>query len=219
MKKTAFAERQYETTFLGELGRTGAGAFQPTQRLERFLGIDAATDAQNAHRIWRILNVNVPQRMPLSAAAWPRLPWRFHENISRRVVSLFFQFKVARFQDGSRAKYRSSFGTPYFEVSITKHQQASLEKLQQRVRARAIVRYASPAFWSQADFDKHAASRTVLKQSAFLRPSQVGTHKKWMYVGPSGKNILNPDPEETDSESNGTAQVPYLIQSHYDIYC
>jgi hypothetical protein len=21
------------------------------------------------------------------------------------------------------------------------------------------------------------------------------------------------------SESNGTAQVPYLIQSHYDIYC
>src|ERR1019366_7855199 len=108
---------------------------------------------------------------------------------------------------------------PYFEVSITKHQQASLGKLQQRVRARAIVRYASPAFWSQADVDKNAASRTVLKQSAFLRPSQVGTHKKWMYVGPSGKNILNPDPEETDSESNGTAQVPYLIQSHYDIYC
>ncbi len=201
MKKTAFAERQYETTFLGELGRAGAGTFQPTQRLERFLGIDAATDAQNAHRIWRILNVNVPQRMPLSPAAWPRLARRFHGDISARVVSLFFQFKVARFQDGTRAKYRSVFGAPYFEVSITKHQQKSLEKLQQRVRARAIVRYASPAFWSQADFERHAASRAVLTRSAFLQPSQVGTHRKWMYSGPSGKVILNPDPEETDSGS------------------
>ncbi len=201
MKKTVFAERQYETTFLGELGQAGAGAFQPTQRLERFLGIDAATDAQNAHRIWRILNVNVPQRMPLSPAVWPRLPHQYHRDFSSRIVSLFFQFKVARFQDGGRAKYRSAFGAPYFEVSITKHQQMALENLQQSVRARAIVRYASPAFWSQTDFDKYAASRRVLTQSAFLRPSQVGTHKKWMYAGPLGKCILNPDPEETDSES------------------
>ena len=26
-------------------------------------------------------------------------------------------------------------------------------------------------------------------------------------------------PEEKVGRSNGTAQVPYLIQSHYDIYC
>lgn len=201
MKKTVFAERQYESTFLSELGRDGAGPFQPTQRLERFLGIDAATNTHNAHRIWRILDANIPQRMPLSPGVWPRLPRRYHSAISGRVVSLFFQFKVAKYQDGAKARYRPDFGQPYYEVALTKHQQSTLLRLQQRVRARALVRYAAPVFWSQADFDKHAAARRVVAQSAFLRPTQAGSHRKWMYAAPTGKIRLNPDPEEADAES------------------
>lgn len=63
------------------------------------------------------------------------------------------------------------------------------------------MRYASPAFWSRADFDRFAAQRRVLQESACLIPSRVGIHKKWMYAGPSGKVILNPDPEDLDSEA------------------
>lgn len=139
--------------------------------------------------------------MSLSPTLWPRLPRRFHSAISGRVVSLFFQFKVPKYNDGKKAKYRAAFGTSYYEVKITGHQQNRLAELQKRVQARAIVRYASPAFWTRADFDTHAARRNVLSQSAYMIPSRVGTHKKWMYATPSGKAMLNPDPEEVDSEA------------------
>lgn len=173
----------------------------PTQPLEWHLGIDAATNARDAHRIWRVLNANIPRRMPLSPTLWPRLPRRYHSAISGRVVSLFFQFKVPKYNDSKKAKHRAAFTTPYYEVKITKHQQSRLAQLQQRVQARALVRYASPAFWTRADFDAHAARRQVLSQSAYMIPSRVGTHQKWFYAGPSGKAILNPDPEDVDSEA------------------
>ena len=201
MKKTEFSERQYETSFLQQLGKPGVGSFQPTLGLEWYLGIDAATDACNAHRIWNILNVAVPRRLQLSHDYWPRLPLKFHKNIQNRVVSLFFQFKVAKFQDGNRAKYRSQFKTPYFEVPLTRHQQTALARLERRVCRKAVVRYASPAFWSHADIIGHTKRSVILAHSAFLSPSKVGVHKKWMYAGPSGKCILNPVPDETNSES------------------
>jgi hypothetical protein len=117
------------------------------------------------------------------------------------MVSLFIQFKVPKYNDSNRAKYRGRFGSPYFEVAITKHQQSRLAELQRRVQSRAIVRYASPAFWTRADFDRIAATRSVLAESAYLIPSRVLSHKKWMYTGPTGQVILNPDPEELNSET------------------
>jgi len=198
-KATQFAERQYETVFHGELAARLGGPFVPTQPLEMYLGIDAATDARDAHRIWRILNVNIPQRTTLTPLLWPRLPRRYCPMISGRVVSLFFQFKVPKYNDATKAKYAATFGASYFEVAITKHQQKSLMELQRRVKPRALVRYASPAFWTRADFDRHAVKQQVLSMSAHIVPSQVGTHKKWMYAKPSGKAVLNPDPEEVES--------------------
>lgn len=201
MKPTQFAERQYETIFHHELCSGGSGPFVPTQPLEMYLGIDAATNPRDAHRIWRILKVNLPRRVLLSPALWPSLPQRYHPAISGRFVSLFLQFKVPKFNDSKKAKYRSQFGSPYFEVAITRHQQSRLAELQQRVQSRAIVRYASPAFWTRTDFDRIAAQKRMLAQSAYLIPSRVGTHKKWMYVGSSGKVILNPNPEEIEFEA------------------
>lgn len=198
-KATQFAERQYEIVFHGELAARGGGPFVPTQPLEMYLGIDAATDARDAHRIWRILNVNIPQRTNLSPMLWPRLPERFHSAISGRLVSLFFQFKVPKYNDGKKARYRAKFGSPYYEVKFTKHQQQALADLQRRVQPRALVRYASPAFWTRADFDTYAVKRRILAESAYIVPSQVGIHKKWMYAKPSGMAVLNPDPEEIES--------------------
>lgn len=198
-KRCQFAERQYEQTFNNELGSVAGGAFVPTQPLEMYLGIDAATDAKDAHRIWEILNANIPRRVTLSPKLWPQLPLRFYPEISGRIVSLFFQFKVPKYNDAKRGKHRIRFGSPYYEVAITRHQHDALVALQRRVQSRALVRYASPTFWTRLDFDKYAISRQVLSKSAYLIPSRVGRHKKWMYAVPSGRTILNPDPEEIES--------------------
>jgi hypothetical protein len=200
MKTPQFAERQYETAANNELSLGRGSSFVPSQPLEAFLGIDAAANPLNAHAIWRILSVQVPRRVQLSPLLWPGLPHRFHDEIPGRVCSLFMQFKRPVFQDHARAKHYKTLGQPYFEVKITPHQQAILLQLEERVTRHAVVRYASPAFWSREDFDSHDTNQKILPNSAFISASQVKDHKKWIYTGPSGKVLLNPTYEETYSE-------------------
>ncbi len=200
MKHPQFAERQYEAAAHIELARGGASPFVPTQNIEAYIGIDAAYDPGKAHAIWRILSVHVPKRLPLSPGLWPSLPPGFHDQIPGKFASLFVQFKTPVYQDHWRAKYFGTIGAPYFEVAITRHQQRRLIALEDRVKARAVVRYASPAFWSRADFDTYDESRSVLKRSAFVPPSRVKNHTKWMYESSNGKVVLNPDPEQSESE-------------------
>lgn len=201
MQKPQFAERQYEAAAHIELARGKAAPFVPTQNAEMYLGIDAAADPGKFHAIWRILSVQVPRRILLAPWLWPALPRRFHDEIPGRYCSLFLQFKRPVFQDHARAKYRSTIGGPYFEVGITRHQQKALIELEDRVNSLAVVRYASPAFWSRIDFDQYDGTRTILDNSAFIAPASVKSHQKWMYAGATGKAVLNSDPEDIDPES------------------
>ena len=203
MKKSQFAERQYEMASAIELTLGCASPFVPSQQIERYIGIDVAVDPHEAHAIWRILDVRVPRRVQLSPSLWPYLPKQFYVNVPARLCSLFLQFKIPSYQDGERAKYRKSFEAPYYEVRLTRHQQASLAGLENRVGGKAVVRYASPAFWLRADFDQFAEQRRVLEQSAYIAPAKIKNHSKWMYAGISGLTMLNPEPEEIGSETWG----------------
>jgi hypothetical protein len=202
MKTPEFAERQFETAIYIELSREDSSPFVPTQNVEKYLGIDAAADPDRLHAIWRILDVQIPQRVPLSPTLWPFLPRRFHPSLpTARFCSLFLQVKVANYQDGPRSKYYGKFSGPYFETKITAHQQKTLKALETRLQERAITRYVSPVFWSRNDFDAHDRARRVLQNSAFIAPSVVKAHRKWMYNSASGLHVLNPDPEEIGPES------------------
>jgi hypothetical protein len=201
MQHTQFGERQYETAANNELSIGVASPFVPTQNVEFYLGIDAAHGPQNAHSIWRILSVNIPRRVKLTPMLWPRLPRRFHDELPGRFVSLFVQYKVAKFQDAKRAKYYARLSGPYFETSITSHQQKALERLEQRVNGQAVVRYAAPAFWSRTDFDLHDTRKEVLQHSAFTSPSLVAKHRKWFFTPTRDKMLFNPDPEEASGQS------------------
>ena len=201
MKRPQFAERQYETAVNIELARGAASPFVPTQHAEFYLGIDAAHSPRDLHAIWRILAVQMPRRVMLSPMLWPTLPPRFHDEIPGRHASLFLQYKASVHQDHRRAKHFTRMEGPYYEVRITAHQQRRLADLEARVAAGAIVRYAAPAFWSRGEFDRHDERREVLRHSAFVSPSLVKAHRKWMFGRPTGKAVFNPDPEETDGES------------------
>jgi hypothetical protein len=200
MQKPQFAERQYEAAVYIELARGRASPFVPTQNIEAYVGIDAAFDPVKSHAIWRILGVHIPRRMYLSPALWPALPRQFHDEIPGRFSSLFMQFKRPVYQDGKRAKYRDRIGGPYFEVAFTPHQQKALVQLETRVKGAAVVRYASPRFWSRKDFDSHDEKRQVLENSAFIAPAAVKSHRKWFYDSSANKAVLNPAPEDAESE-------------------
>lgn len=200
MKKTQFSERQYETAVNNELAIDTSTPFVPTPHAEQYVGFDSASDPTKANAIWRILSVQIPRRVRLLPALWPRLPSQFHGELSGRFCSLFVQYKRPVHQDNARAKYYSKIGGAYYEVQITSHQQRALLQLESRIYRRAVVRYASPAFWSRSDFDMHDEARTILLNSAFIKPAAVKKHRRWIYASPSGKTLLNPEPEEVRPE-------------------
>jgi hypothetical protein len=201
MKRPEFAERQFETAIYIDISRDSSSPFVPTQNVEKYLGIDAAADPDRLHAIWRILDVQIPQRVPLSPTLWPFLPRRFHPSFpTGHFCSLFLQVKVANYQDGTRSKYYGKFSGPYFETKITAHQQKTLMALETRLQERALARYVSPVFWSRSDFDTYDQARQVLQNSAFIAPAAVKAHRKWMYNSVSGLHVLNPDPEEIRPE-------------------
>lgn len=200
MKRAEFAERQYEIAVHIELARGGAGPFVPTQAAEKYIGVDAASDPAKWHAIWQILSVQIPRRVELSPTLWPELPPRFHNQIPGRMCSLFMQFKRPVFQDRKSAKYFAHIGGTYFQVGITPHQQQTLLRLERRLRTKAVIRYAAPAFWSRSDFELHDRHRQVLSNSAYISPARVKKHRQWMYSGPIGRVVVNPIAEEFEDE-------------------
>lgn len=200
MKDAEFAEAQYEASVCIELARGGAAPFRPSPRLEYRLAFDLGADPASTHAIWRILRVHAPQRIAIAPDLWPGLPRRFHARLSGRMCSLFLQLKVPIYQDGNHARYRRRFRCPYFQVGVTRMQQRRLRGLERRAGNLALVRYASPAFWSRRDFDTHDSNRTVLSNSAFISPRRIRSHSAWMYASPTGMALLNPSPEYVDQE-------------------
>jgi hypothetical protein len=201
MRRPEFAERQFEIAIYIELSCDGSSPFVPTQNIEKYLGIDSAADPDGQHEIWRILNVQIPQRVAISPILWPLLPRRFYPSLPvGRFCSLFLQVKVANYQDGIRSKYYGRFSGPYFETKITAHQQKTLRVLEAGLQERALARYVSPIFWSRRDFDAYDQARQVLQNSAFIAPSTIKAHRKWMYNSTSSLHVLNPDPEDVRSE-------------------
>lgn len=202
MKAPEFAERQLEAAIHIELAQGRGAPFVPTQNVERYLGIDAAADPDKLHAIWRILDVHVPRRVQIAPDLWPALPRRFRRFLpTGRYCSLFLQVKVSCYQDHWRSKYFDRFGGPYYVATISARQRRTLQRLEARVAQRAITRYIAPVFWSRLQFEQYDERREVLQNSAFLSPSVVKAHRRWMYNGPASAPLLNPEPEETTPES------------------
>jgi hypothetical protein len=200
MKDTQFGEGQYGSAVAREL-EARLAPFEPTTNLEYYLAIDAAHSPRALAAICRILSVQIPRGIRLSPLLWPSLPRRFYDEIPGRTVSLFLQYKCPVYQDAKSASKFKWIGGPYFEVEFRKRQQRELRKLERRVRSRAVVRYAAPAFWTRADLDNHDAARAVCQNSGFVRPSKVRSHTKWMYAGPGSIAYFNPEKEIGSMES------------------
>jgi hypothetical protein len=202
MQKCQFSELQYGVAINTELYQGTSNGFFPTQPVENHIGFDGGFDVSAVHRVWDILRVNIPRRIFISAMLWPRLRRSLHADIPGRYCSLFFQFKRPKFQDSRRAKHWRAKGD-YYEIGISKKQRKVLQAWEVKVGDQAVVRYASPAFWSNDDFEIHDGNKKVLENSTYLAPAAMKSHLKWMFTkGPSGCTaFFNPDFEEGQYET------------------
>lgn len=196
MPAAEFEEKEYEAAAVIELATLGLspGPVRSSgQVLEKLLGYDAAADPDPTHPIWRVLAVPRPPGIRLLPRLWqpgglppaPRLP--------SHPVSLMLQFKRPEYLQGATAKQWHRWRRPYFRFTRNAQQQRVLLRLERSAGPQAAVRYAAPAFWRAAELESAHLARTVIKQTGFVSPMTLGSHKVWTYTQPGVKGFGNPD--------------------------
>ena len=192
--KAEFEEKQYEIAASIELasGDYGSRVFSSGQVLEGILGYDSAADPSADHLLWKILELPRPKGVVLI----PRY-WRGGEKVDKAVlpqsaVSMILQFKRPQYMLHGNAAQWNLWKRPFFRFERQSSQHAVLSRLEKALGNGALVRYASPAFYSYGALEKAQLLQEVLLQTGFASPSDIGSHKVWTYIEPGVDGRANP---------------------------
>jgi hypothetical protein len=106
---------------------------------------------------------------------------------------LIIQYKRPEYLRGARAAQWRLWHSPYYRFTRDSTQHSVLKRLELNLANEAIVRYASPAFHTLAEFDLAQMRGTVIKETGHVAPSVLASHKVWTYREPGQDGRGNPD--------------------------
>ncbi|HVZ32099.1 MAG TPA: hypothetical protein VG963_06730 [Polyangiaceae bacterium] len=200
MKRAQFEEGQYADAANAELALGTGLVFNPGQVLEGLLAFDVAADPMAAW-IWAALQLRAKQGVRLHHRLLPRSRQAGPRRFPPHLLSVIVQYKRPGFQDAASAPRRNAWGRAYFEFAVRKRQHPRLQQLEAAISKRGVVRYAAPAFWQASDLFQRQMSQSVLANSIFVSPTQVGpSQTKWTYVEPGRSHAADARSEELGSE-------------------
>lgn len=197
MPHAEFEEKEYETAANIELayGQRQRRVFSSGQVLEEVLGYDSVAAPTASNVIWRVLGVPRPKGVRLLPAFWPADAQPAASRLPLSPISLVLQFKRPDHLRGPAARQWRLWHHAYYRFERTERQHQVLRRLEERVGAAVVVRYAAPAFWRYTELEANQLAGRVLEQSGFVSPVALGSHKVWTYDRPGALGYPNPDGE------------------------
>ncbi|WAB80609.1 hypothetical protein OVN18_08510 [Microcella daejeonensis] len=194
-----FEEKTYEIAYDIELSRGGGVTpWAPGQVLEHLVGFDAAADPDASHPLWRVLGASRPKGLVLLPDHWIAPSGRrpTSRQLPSNPISFLVQFKRPEFIRSHAGKQWKLWGTPYFRFKVDAAQQRTLKRLETNTAGEAIVRYASPAFSTNAAMDVARWDGKVIVSSGHVAPTTMAGHSAWTYVSAGAAGRPNPTGEE-----------------------
>ena len=206
--KCEFEEKSYEQFHNIELLNRSRIFFPPGQIQEHHLGIDCMLLTKNK-KFWRLwgyykwwLYPFPPPGVFLNDVFWQELKNTIDaKDFPRFKFNVFIQYKRPEYIISVRGKEYRFWKCPYFRYDILQHQQDILIKLEQKVRDRAIVVYAAPAFHKKKDLFEYFAKRKLIENSNYVKPSSLIGHSRWTYVNGGIVGLAFSEPKEVESIS------------------
>lgn len=197
-----FEEKEYELQFSIELaqGRFGT-VWSAGQVLEGIVGYDGIADPDIKHIVWKILKIPRPKGVILSPALWRGGSRPSPSDLNSKPITLVLQYKRPEFLRGARALQWNLWHKPYYRFKRSTKQQSILARLEQNLSTSAVVRYASPAFWTRADYEAYASTGAVIEESGFVSPKALINHSVWTYTEPGIAGRANPSGLKAQFES------------------
>ncbi|MDO9592201.1 MAG: hypothetical protein U0998_09135 [Moraxellaceae bacterium] len=196
--KAEFEEKDFEAPLYNELRFGSHRIATPGQVFEGKFGIDAALEAEHP-LFWDLFGFyDVPQGVILDDLRWGFV-WR-KLGRKRRLptfnINLLIQAKRPEtLKRASPLLKNYGFSSQYWRFEITEHQQEILEKVSYKLRRKALVIYASPAFHTLDDLYDHTEAQTVVENSSFVKVERLHNHKQWSYYQPGTSGVAHSEPE------------------------
>jgi hypothetical protein len=156
------------------------------------VGYDAAAAPSPDHVVWRILQSPRPPGVRLLPSLWVPGPLPSAQRLPQTPVTLILQFKRPEYLYGASAAQWGFWRHPYFRFQRQSEQQRVLAALERNVGEDALVRYAAPAFWQQAELEAAHVKGEVIGRSGFVSPSRLSRHRWWTYIAPGIDGRANP---------------------------
>lgn len=200
--KVEFKEKPYEKYVSQELGRLTNFAYSPDQCDESFLGFDDAFLLAAPHLFMLAPFRRRSRRLRAFGLTIAELDLVDDEIVKRMPpfrFNLFIQYKRPEYLRTKGASEWVHWGSPYYRIELTPHQQAILEQIEAGSHGRAATVYAAPAFWTSADLFKHALAGEVVVNSAFADVARLAGHGKYTYSGPGHVGVGHSEPALIDN--------------------
>ena len=197
--KAEFEERDFETPLYNELMFGSCRIATPGQVFEGKFGIDAALEALHP-LFWDLFGYyDVPKGVILNDLRWGFV-WRRLGNNKRELptfnTNLLIQAKRPKpLLRVSAILKRYGFRPIYWRFEITEHQQEILEKVSRKLRRRALIVYASPAFHTLNELYDYTVAKTIVENTNFVKVERLHNHKKWNYYQPGTSGVAYSEPE------------------------
>ncbi len=196
MKTAAFEEKEYEAPLYNQLALGNPHVWSPGQVFENHLGFDHGLFVSNP-RLWQLLGRAATVGVFLNRYNWDFI-WRHRPRraMPNFRLNLFLQAKRPNYYSRSPRHVRvAGINGPCWSFTVDANQQLALERVAARLRTRALVAYASPAFHRESQLYAHTTLGTVIENSTFPEATRLTGHSKWFYNTPGGNGVANPEAE------------------------
>jgi hypothetical protein len=201
LKPCEFEEGEYRGPLFNQL-QTSNLLWEPGQVFENHIGIDHALLTTNAY-----IHAIHGYTAPLAGVVLSRYDLSYIWSLRNRKkklppfrLNVFIQAKRPVYGRYAPRAYRTlGLKSPYWRFEITAHQQIALERLQDKLKNRAIVCYACPVFHKESMLHKWTVEPKMVENSTFPSVSALKGHIAWNFSEPGTIGIANADPTRIDA--------------------
>ena len=176
-----FSEDEFEDNLLHELRYIYGGGdlhYKPTRPQEKWIGYDFAVFTH--HPLFTVPGIRVGASI-LTQHIPEKERWAMPVRLANAFVQCKSPYYVTRPSPNTREKWVRWLG-PYYRIDIDPDQRETLARTAEAVRQAAVVCYAAPCFYRNADMDALVPSAAVVANTHFQDAFLLNRGKHVVYT-------------------------------------